>query len=93
MTRSQLVMTVAKKTGLSAAQVENLMDEVFDAIIDGLARGEKVTVAGFGRFEMRERQTKAYVNPKTKVPCQLAPTTIPGFKASGIMKSKISGKK
>ena len=44
---------------------------------------------GFGRFEMRERQTKNCTNPKTKVTSQLEPTAIPGFKASGRLKEKV----
>ena len=51
--------------------------------------GDKVTIAGFGRFEMRERQTKNFTNPKTKVTSQLEPTAIPGFKASGRLKEKV----
>ena len=47
--------------------------------------------AGFGRFEMRERQTKNFTNPKTKVTSKLEPTAIPGFKASGRLKEKVSG--
>ena len=91
MTRSQLIAHIAAGTGVPAAQVETVMDAVFDTIVDQLHAGEKVTIAGFGRFEMRQRQTKAYTNPKTKVATQLAPAKIPGFKASGIMKKKISG--
>ena len=53
--------------------------------------GDKVTIAGFGRFEMRERQTKNFTNPKTKVTSKLEPTAIPGFKASGRLKEKVSG--
>ena len=52
--------------------------------------GDKVTIAGFGRFEMRERQTKNFTNPKTKVTSKLEPTAIPGFKASGRLKEKVS---
>ncbi len=91
MTRSQLITAVSEQTELSAADVERVMDSVFDHIIHQLQDGNKVTIAGFGRFEMRERQTKAYTNPKTKVSTQLAPTKIPGFKASGIMKRRLSG--
>lgn len=92
MTRSQLIARIAAGTHLPASQVETVMDAVFDTIIDELRAGEKVTIAGFGRFEMRQRQTKAYTNPKTKVATQLAPGKLPGFKASGIMKKKLSGK-
>lgn len=90
MTRSELIIKVARQTGVGAAQVELVLDDIVDNIIETLQAGDKVTIAGFGRFEMRERKTKAYTNPKTKVASQLAPTRIPGFKASGLMKQRIS---
>ena len=90
MTRSQLIAKVARQTGLPAAQVENVLTNIVDNIVDSLAQGDKVTVAGFGRFEMRSRKTKAYTNPKTKVSSRLEPTSIPGFKASGLLKQRIA---
>ena len=63
MTRSQMIETVARKTGFTEAQVETTMDAMFDQIADCLRADEKVTIAGFGRFEMRPRKPKAYTNP------------------------------
>ena len=91
MTRSQMLTTVAEKTGYSAQQVETTMDALFDQIADCLKDDEKVTIAGFGRFEMRPRKPKAYTNPKTKVSSRLESTSIPGFKASGRFKQKLTG--
>lgn len=88
MTRSQMIEKISKEKEMPAAQVETVLDAVCETIIGALARDEKVTIAGFGRFEMRERKTKAYVNPKTRQTSQLAPTKIPGFKASGLMKER-----
>ena len=65
------------------------MDGIFGTIGDVLKAGDKVTIAGFGRFEMRERQTKNFTNPKTKVSSRLESTSIPGFKASGRFKQKL----
>lgn len=90
MTRSELIVKVAHETNMGAAQVETVLDTIVDSIIESLKDGEKVTIAGFGRFEMRDRKTKAYINPKTKQPSQLEPTKIPGFKASGLMKERVS---
>ena len=90
MTRSQMITTVAEKTGYSAQQVENTMDALFDQIADCLRADETVTIAGFGRFEMRPRKPKAYTNPKTKVSSRLESTSIPGFKASGRFKQKLA---
>ena len=65
MTRSQLITKVANETNLSCSEVEKVMDGIFGTIGDVLKSGDKVTIAGFGRFEMRERQTKNFTNPKT----------------------------
>ena len=81
MTRSQMIETVARKTGFTEAQVETTMDALFDQIADCLRADEKVTIAGFGRFEMRPR--------KPKVSSRLESTSIPGFKASGRFKQKL----
>ena len=86
MTRSQMIETVARKTGFTEAQVETTMDALFDQIADCLRADEKVTIAGFGRFEMRPRKPKAYTNPKTKVSSRLESTSI---KASGRFKQKL----
>ena len=91
MTRSQMIVTVAERTGYTTQQVENTMDALFDQIADCLRDNEKVTIAGFGRFEMRPRKPKAYTNPKTKISSRLESTSIPGFKASGRFKQKLSG--
>ena len=88
MTRSQLITKVAGDTGMTASEVEKVMDSIFGTIGDVLKEGDKVTIAGFGRFEMRERQTKNFTNPK--VTSKLEPTAIPGFKASGRLKDKVS---
>lgn len=92
MTRSELIAKVAHETELGAPQVENVLDTIVDSIIEALKEGDKVTIAGFGRFEMRNRKTKAYINPKTKKASQLEPTSILGFKVSGLMKEKLAEK-
>ena len=92
MTKSQLIAAVSQETGVPAAQVAQVLDAMCGTVADQLAAGEKVTIAGFGRFEMRRRQAKAYTNPKTKQSLRLAPSAIPGFKASGLLKQRLAGK-
>ena len=90
MTGSQRMTKVANETSRACSEVEKVMDGIFGTIGDVLKSGDKVTIAGFGRFEMRERQTKNFTNPKTKVTSKLEPTAIPGFKASGRLKDKVA---
>ena len=92
MTRSQMIRELAAQTGCTEAQTEAVLDAFVDAVADCLQNNEKVTISGFGRFEMRDRKAKAYTNPKTKVASELEPSTIPGFKASGLFKKRVMGK-
>lgn len=88
MTRSQLIIKMAEETGLFQKQVEQVLDCFADTIIECLSKGEKVTIPGFGRFEMRSRKPKNYTNPKTRATKTLEATSIPGFKSSAIMKNR-----
>lgn len=92
MNRSTLISKIARQTRLSQAHTEEVVNAFVDIIIECLKNGEKVTISGLGRFEMRERKSKSYTNPKTKTKSQLPSARIPGFKASGLLKKKIAGK-
>ena len=89
MTKSQLIAKIARQTGYSVPVVENVLNCFVDDTIEALQNGEKVTIAGFGRFEMRQRQAEGFTNPKTKQKGTLTPRATPGFKVSGLMKQKI----
>ena len=71
MTRSELCAHAAVAAG----------GAVFSAVADSLARGETVTVAGFGRFTARDRAARAGRNPQTGEAVTIAATQVPAFKA------------
>lgn len=89
MTKSELITVISSKTEFTQEQVRTVVDTMLDEIIAKLGRGEEVTISGFGRFEMRQRREKHFVNPKTKDVQLLGTSTTPGFKASGKLKQKI----
>lgn len=89
MTKSELITVISSKTDFTQEQVRTVVDTMLDEIISKLGKGEEVTISGFGRFEMRQRREKHFVNPKTKDVQLLGTSTTPGFKASGKLKQKI----
>lgn len=89
MNRSNLIARISVRAGVMTDQVEAVLDAMVSEIVEAMRKGEKVTIAGFGRFEMRVRKEKAYVNPKTKDATQLPPTSAPGFKVSEAMKKRV----
>jgi len=65
MNKAELVEEVAAEIGLTKKEVNNAVDAMTSAITDSLARGEKVTLVGFGTFLVQKRKARQGVNPQT----------------------------
>jgi nucleoid DNA-binding protein len=67
MTRTQLLMTLAHKTGVHPDDVKKVVDALFDDVIPTeVEAGRSVAVRGFGTFEARFRQARLVRHPETK---------------------------
>ena len=64
---------------------------VLDQFNFSVAKGEKVTLPGFGTFETRERSAREGRNPQTGETMQIAASTAPAFKAGSALKKAVSG--
>jgi len=82
MNKAELVEKVAGKVGLIKKKAGNIVDAITSAITDSLARNEKVTLVGFGTFQVMERKARKGVNPQTgkiiQIPAKKAPKFVPG---------------
>jgi DNA-binding protein HU-beta len=70
MNKGQLVDAINKRAaekGMTHTKrvIEEVLTTTLDVIIDTVAKGEKVTLVGFGSFEPRERKPREGRNPKT----------------------------
>ena len=81
MNRSDLIDIVAAETGLSKAASERAVNTFLAAITDGLSRGERVTVSGFGTFEVRKRKARVGRIPQTGEPVRIPEHLTPAFVA------------
>ena len=66
MNRVDLVAEMAAESGLSLKEANAALIAALAAIAEALARGEHVTLHGFGSFHTRDRQPRALVHPQTK---------------------------
>src|SRR5215217_6360494 len=62
-TKSDLVQAAAKAGNLSKAAAGEAVNAVFDAIVENVAKGKRVTVVGFGTFLPRKRKARAGRSP------------------------------
>jgi len=82
MTKAELVAKIAEKTGLSKKDAESALNAFMDSVKEALAAGEKVSLVGFGTFEVVERAERKGRNPQTgeeiTIPASKAPKFRPG---------------
>lgn len=71
MNSTQLAAALAAKAGLDAATAATLTKTMFELIGAELATGEKVSLAGFGSFEVRDRAARIGRNPQTGAPLEV----------------------
>ena len=90
MTKAALINVVAQKTELSKKDSEKAVSAVVDAITEALASGDKVSLVGFGTFEVKERGERKGINPRTKEEITIAASKLPCFKAGKALKDSVS---
>jgi DNA-binding protein HU-beta len=91
MQKTDFIKAVAEKTGISQKETKQVIDAALLVIEEALKRGEKVTLTGFGTFEVRERQARDGVNPQTRAKIKIPATKTPGFSASSTLKDAVKG--
>jgi DNA-binding protein HU-beta len=93
MNKNGLVAEVAKRTGSSKAEVARMVDASMDVIRDTVARGDRVSLVGFGTFERKRRNKRIARNPRKPetpivVPARDLPWFIPGKEFKELIASK-----
>lgn len=81
MNKAQLVEAVSDKIGITKKKAGNVLDAVIKTITGALSQGEKVTLVGFGTFQMRQRKERKGVNPQTRETMQIPAKKVLKFKA------------
>ena len=90
MKKAELIQAVAEKTGKSKKDAGVFVDAVFESIKDALVAGDKVTLTGFGVFEVRERAAKQCKNPRTGTMQDVPACKAPAFKAGKNLKDSVN---
>ena len=91
MNNATLAEQLAADHGLSKADAKKIVDSVFTAIGDAAAKGEEVSVNGFGKFKVKESAAREGRNPSTGATIQIAASKKLGFSAAKAIKDKLNG--
>lgn len=90
MTKTELIGAVAEKTGMTKKDSDAFINAFVQSITNALVSGEKVSIVGFGTFEVRDRKEKQVINPQTKQKMTAPASKAPAFKAGQALKSAVN---
>ncbi|MBD8006374.1 HU family DNA-binding protein [Bacillus norwichensis] len=89
MNKTDLINAVAEAAELSKKDATKAVEAVFQSIQDSLSSGDKVSLIGFGNFEVRERAARKGRNPQTGEEIDIAASKVPAFKPGKALKDAV----
>lgn len=90
MTKAELVDAVAKSANISRGAAEKAVGAFINSVSDALKKGDRVTLVGFGSFEVADRQARTGRNPQTGNEINIAAAKVPKFRPGKALKDSIS---
>ena len=90
MNKLDLVNAISKETGVSKKVADQALAAVLDSIKEGLKKGEKGSLVGFGTFETRKRAARKGRNPQTGKEMKIAAKTVPAFRPGKALKDTVN---
>ncbi len=90
MNKAELIAAVAESAGLSKKDSEKAVNATFTAITEALEAGEKVSLVGFGAFDVKDRPARVGRNPRTKEEVEIPASRVPVFKAGKALKDTVA---
>src|SRR5258708_1576065 len=93
MKKSEFITAVAKESGITRVEAEKVVNTALSIISSTLKSGDKVTLTGFGTFEVRQRAARVGMNIRTKQRMEIPPSKRPVFSAGAVLRESVVGKK
>lgn len=91
LTRADLSETLHRNIGLSRTESAEMVNNVLDLVADALVEGQSVKLSSFGTFMVRAKRARMGRNPKTGEEVPITPRRVLVFRPSQVMKNIVNG--
>jgi DNA-binding protein HU-beta len=91
MNKAELIDAVQRTLGMqcSKAHAERAVNSVLNSIGSGLKSDSTVQLVGFGTFQVKQRPSRTYRNPRTGEMMEVGPSTTIGFRPGAALKQSL----
>jgi DNA-binding protein HU-beta len=90
MTKADLVGAMASKAGISKTAAEKALKAFTDGVTQALKKGDKVSLVGFGSFEVSKRAARTGRNPRTGAEIKIKASKVPRFRPGKALKDSVN---
>jgi DNA-binding protein HU-beta len=91
MNNAEIATQIAETQGLTKTDAKTIVDAVFAAVADAAAKGDEISIGGFGKFKIRESAPREGRNPATGATIQIGASKKLGFAAAKALKDRLNG--
>ena len=89
MNKTELIKTIATKAELNNKQASAALEAITSSVVEALKADDKVSLLGFGTFEVRTRAARTGRNPATGEAIEIAESKVPAFKPGKALKDAV----
>jgi DNA-binding protein HU-beta len=90
MNKSELVANLSSKADISKADATKFLNAFTETVKEALAKGDKITLVGFGTFSVNERPARQVRNPRTGEKIDILASKFPKFKVGAELKTAVN---
>ena len=90
MTKDELVSKIAEDAGISKVEAKAALEAFTSQVTDAIAKGDKVSLVGFGTFSTSDRAARTGRNPQTGAEIQIEASKAVKFKAGKALKEAVN---
>ena len=83
MNKQEFVTILSKRTNMSKAKCELFLSTFKETVLEVCNKGGEIVLRDFGKFSMKERKARKYLNPQTRRFYMASPKRMIAFKSFG----------
>lgn len=91
MNNAELTELVAAANDLTKVDAKKIVDSVFGAIADAAAKGDEISLNGFGKFKVKNTPAREGRSPATGETIKIAASRKLTFSVAKAVKDKLNG--
>ena len=90
MNKTELIEAMAAEAGISKAAAGKALSGMMEAVKSTLKKGNKVSLVGFGSWDVSRRAARDGRNPQTGATIKIAAKNVVKFKAGSELKNSVN---